>query len=393
MIKVIISAKNCCQKAKFLSMLSVVLLTAFVKLSAQQTVVSSLSNWQCSNAHQGFDFTGTTIANDWTALTYQVPTSWGTPVSGDVTQGGTVVQGSTAIRANNNNFSTQYFRHIFTVAGTSCADATLQIVGDNGVRVYLNGNLLTDSNLSFDAGAGSVFTNLTFRMGNNVVAPIRTITVPSRMFQNGRNVLAVEHIEVSKANSQSYFSLGLSIPQAIQQTVVSSMSNWQCSNANQGFDFTGTNIPNDWAALTYQVPTSWGSPTNGYVTQGATVAGSTAIRANNNNFSTQYFRRDFTLVGKPCTDATLQIVGDNCLRVYINGTLVPGSNLSFNAGGGSIFTNLTFQMGNEVLVPTRTLTIPSGMFQNGKNVLAVEHVEVSKINSQSYFSLALSVNN
>jgi hypothetical protein len=295
-------------------------------------------------------------------------------------------------------YVTTYFRKAFTVADPNAIfSMAARILRDDGVAVYLNGVEILRNNLAPGAAFDSLATatvsgtdETTYFTFDNLN---RTPLVP------GTNVLAVEVHQVALDSSDVSFDLELLLsttappPAPTVTTIVPTGSIWKYKD--DGSDQRMPANGNLWFGHRDFVDTAWASgPAQlgyGDGDEATRVRCDLAMSTtcNTANFTTTYFRRQFT-VADPAQFAKLaiQVLRDDGVAIYLNGVEVGRNNLAPGATFSSLATG-TVSGAEETTQFILFDNIDPTLLVAGNNVLAVEVHQVAANSSDLSFDLRL----
>ncbi len=290
----------------------------------------------------------------------------------------------------NNKYISTYFRKLFNVSNPGQLQSlTMQLLHDDGAVVYLNGTVIAYPNmLSSQTKYGTLASGCSTADVNTIV------NIPSSLLVQGTNVLSVEVHQCSTNSANMVFDASLynqgsapqpeptaaptnaptsapsivptnmptaapSFPPASNGNVIRSGETWLYFDQGQ--------VPaSNWTATDYN-DGAWksGSAPFGYGTNEATTVNYGPD--SNNKYITTYFRKAFNVDNPAQSQSlTLQIVADDGVVAYLNGTPIANPNMP---DGGVSYNTMPNGCGNAIVTQ---VTVPSRLLVAGKNVLAIE---------------------
>ncbi len=276
------------------------------------------------------------------------------------------------------HFITTWFRKSFTLADPSPYGAfELELLRDDGARVYLNGQELVRSNLPAGTiGAQTLAVAAVTGLDEGVFTPFE---VPVGLLVAGSNTLAIEIHQSDAASSDISFDARL-VGTSYGTRLVAAGATWKYKD-------DGIAPPANWTAPGFS-DASWSSgPAQLGYGEGdeATLVQSGPAGAHH---ATTWFRRAFS-VGNPAAFHALELrlLADDGADVYLNGERVFRRFLPQSGVGPSTLAGYALEGPDErrfvgTLVDRRLLVA-------GTNVLAVEVHQVDPASDDLSFDLEL----
>ncbi|WP_224369014.1 glycoside hydrolase family 88 protein [Hyalangium versicolor] len=263
-----------------------------------------------------------------------------------------------------------YFRRHVTLAGP-VTQAALRVIHDDGVAVWVNGTLVFSKYVA-NGTAHSVYASATSQDNE-----LSSSSVNPSPFREGDNVIAVMVKQSGGSSSDISFDLELTAttrpssgPQGPQGIAFG--ESWRYSDS-------GVDPGPQWFTLAFN-DSGWamGPGQLGY----GDGDEATVLRRLSPAQPSVYFRKKLTLSG-PVTSAELQVLHDDGVAVWVNGTLV-FSRYVGNGTSHAVYASST-SADNQV----STAIIPGSAFVSGENIIAVMVKQSSPTSSDVSFDLAL----
>jgi hypothetical protein len=223
---------------------------------------------------------------------------------------------------------TSYFRHEFTTTQDS-TDVAIEILVDDGTKVYLDGQEILSFNCCefAEAGQPAEYAERSRGEGNEFGYAFGRLpdldTVPS-----GDHVLAVEVHQWDPASSDMGFSMRL-YDGFVREDYIDSGSSWKY--------FEGTAEPSggtlDWAKSSFD-DSEWASGPEGFgyerdperPTDSVVPLLGTPLQEMEGNYSTVYLRKNFSVADASLINSMiLEVDYDDAFFAYVNGSLVASS--------------------------------------------------------------------
>ena len=283
----------------------------------------------------------------------------------------TVSYGSDA----NNKHITTYFRKTVNITNPgSYSDFTLNVRRDDGVVVYINGTERYANNMP----AGRTYTTLASSAASDDGGTPQTATLLSSYFVNGSNTIAVEIHQNSASSTDLTFDLEL-LANTAPTAIINFGEIWKYRDNNTrpaGWETVGFNDAG-WSS---------GAAELGYADAPATTVsyGPDA----NNKYVTTYFRKTFNITDlNNYNNFTLNVVRDDGVIVYLNGTEVARNNMPAGAPSHGTFASAAISGGDETTPISFSLSRCN--FVEGVNTIAVEMHQSDATSSDLSFNLQL----
>jgi hypothetical protein len=291
-------------------------------------------------------------------------------------------------------FTTTYFRRNIAITNPSQYQALyFRMTRDDGAVVYVNGVEVWRTAMP----SGTVFYS-TFALsdplsesdGPNESALFFSPALAPSVFANGNNTISVEVHQVNAASSDLGFDLELVAVPLAPQTLLPLGSNWKYW-AN-----TEANAPVNWAATAFN-DGAWPSGVaklgfggDGEVTPIPAGCGTLGSPGNcTPKFNTIYFRTTVNIANvSSFAGFAFDLIRDDGAVVYVNGVEAWRSNMPAGAIAYSTFASSLVDGANENALLSSPL-IPTSLFQNGTNVIAVEVHQINAISSDLGMDLRL----
>lgn len=271
-------------------------------------------------------------------------------------------------------YITTYFRKNITIGSTATyLDYTLNVKRDDGVVVYIDGTEVFRSNIA--AGAVNYTTLAVNAADDGNTAQSTTLSIAQ--LPSGNHTIAVEMHQTNVTSSDLTFDLELV---ANESTVVSFGSSWKYLD-------NGTNQGTTWTATTFN-DAAWASG-NGEIGYGdgdeTTVIGYGGNASN--KYVTTYFRKNITIGSTALfSDFTMNMVADDGIVVYIDGTEIYRNNMPGGAIGYLTLASSAYE--NNALTTNLTLA----QLPTGNHTIAVEVHQTAVTSSDLSFNLELKAN-
>ncbi len=277
---------------------------------------------------------------------------------------------ATVLARTSPNTPSVYFRKAIALAGPP-AGATLKVVHDDGVAVFVNGALV------FSKYVAGGLAHAAFASATSQDNELSTVQLPASAFVAGVNVVAVQVKQVSPTSSDLSFDLELSFGAAGGErtfTAVPFGSVWR-------YDDAGVDRGGGWSQPAYN-DAAWreGRAQLGY----GDGDEATVLRQGTPSTPTYYFRKRVPISGTVIA-AQLKTVRDDGIAVWVNGVPVlrramdNGTTFGVYASAGSLDNELD----------TATLALNPNPFVAGENVIAVMVKQVGPTSSDLSFDLEL----
>lgn len=274
-----------------------------------------------------------------------------------------------------NKYITTYFRKAVTIADPGIySDFTLNVRRDDGIVVYINGVERYADNMP----AGRTHGTPALAAAADDGATPQTVTLSSAFFSAGTNVIAVEVHQSDIASSDLTFDLEL-LANAAPVGLINMGATWKYLDNNTrpaNWETTGFN---DAAWATGAAELGYGDAPVTTVSYGPSAT---------NKYITTYFRKTFTVTGLNTYNSfTLNVLRDDGVVVYINGTEVARDNLP----GGTIqhITPALAAISGAGETTPISFTISPCAFVEGTNTIAVEMHQSDITSSDLSFDLSL----
>ena len=352
-------------KIKITTLLMMVLFA--ISAEAQTTFIGQTATWSWKDT--------TAYPTNWTATSYD-DSHWSSN-SGIFGYGGIGATITTTISAS----PTTLFRREFNLTGTNYGSLDLNLLCDDGVVVYLNGNVILSDNMpgtvNFNTYASSAVAG-----GDEGDYDGFSYTISPGDLVVGTNVIAVELHNASATSSDAGFDLEV-IGYPPSAYVVNSGDSWYYWD--QGSEPTGT-----WEDDTNYAVGSWSSGNSllGYGSiDGRTVATTVSYGpSSTNKYPTTYFRKNFTISDTSSVNyLDIDYVRDDGVIIYVNGVEVIRDGLASGTIGYSDYANQTIG-GSDEGAWQNAIVVPTVLHQ-GQNVIAAEVHQTNATSSDVAFDL------
>lgn len=278
----------------------------------------------------------------------------------------------------NNKYITTYFRIAVNIPNPALyTNFTLNVRRDDGVVVYINGTERYADNMP----AGRTYTTLATGAAGDDGATPQTTSLSSAFFSPGTNVIAVEIHQNAVTSTDLTFDLEL-LGNSSPVGLVNFGDSWKYLDNNTR--------PANWQTTAYN-DAAWvsGASELGYADAPATTVsyGPDA----NNKYVTTYFRKTFNITGLTgYNNFTLNVVRDDGVVVYINGTEVARDNMPGGTPAHGTFASTAISGTGETTPISFSLSTCS--FVEGTNTIAVEMHQSDLTSSDLSFNLELTGN-
>jgi len=262
-----------------------------------------------------------------------------------------------------------YFRK--KIAVSQPAAATIRVIHDDGVAVYLNGTLV------FSKYVANGLAHSAYASATAADNELSTFTVPASAFAAGDNVMAVMIKQASGTSSDVSFDLelvtGATVPAPAPVVVVQHGDVWKYDDRNVDPGPSWMNAAFDdaaWKSGPSQL--GYGDGDEATVLQHLSPAQPTV-----------YFRKKVTLA-KAVSAASVAVTHDDGVVVWVNGRQVFSKYVGSTAHSAYAIAQAA---DNEV----STFSIDPALLVAGENVIAVAIKQVSGTSSDVSFDLKLEV--
>jgi len=279
-------------------------------------------------------------------------------------------------------YITTYFRKSINITDPSAyVNFTLNVLRDDGIVIYINGTERYSNNMP----AGRLHSTLATAAASDDGATPQTATLSSSFFSAGTNVIAVEIHQNSTTSSDITFDLEL-LGNAAPSGLINYGSTWKYLDNNTR--------PAGWETIAFNdVAWSSGLSEFGYGDGGeatcvASGGGGTLCTPTGNKYITTYFRKTFNVTGLNTFNSfTLNIIRDDGVVVYINGTEVARNNMPGGTPAHSTLASAAIG-GTDETTPI-TFSLSPCAFVEGTNTIAVEMHQNDVTSSDLSFNLEL----
>ncbi|HIO21876.1 MAG TPA: tandem-95 repeat protein, partial [Nitrospirales bacterium] len=284
--------------------------------------------------------------------------------------------------ATDKKFATTYFRTEFKVTDVDqLNDLKLRILRDDAAAIYLNGNkvhrdetLPENTAYHFYTGESNSYSETSFSSFEMDVSQL----------VEGTNLLAVEVHQAAPDSSDMSFDLSLQANSAAV-TLLAEGSSWSylADGSDQGIGWRDTDYDDtDWLTGTAQF---------GYGDEDEVTLVEFGY-SETSKIPTYYFRHAFELSDADrISQLLVNMIRDDGAAVYLNGIEIVRNNLVSGATFNTLATNSVTDLAESALIPFNFFDVPSRMFVDGSNVLAVEVHQHDGISSDISFDLELIV--
>lgn len=292
--------------------------------------------------------------------------------------------GGTLCDPTGTKYTTTYFRKRINISDpTGLPDFTFRTYRDDGIVVYVNGDEVFRSNMNPGAVTHNTFS---IECATDDGADIQTYLVPSSAFVAGINVIAVELHQCNATSSDLIFDMELlgDVTLSPPATLINFGDDWKYLD-------NGSNQGSAWQAPAFD-DGSWsvGPAELGYGDGDESTVVSYGGNANN-KYTTTYFRKTFNITDlNEITSLSLNVIRDDGVVVYINGTEVATDNMP--AGVPAYNTFAVTAVGNADETTPVSFTLSPSLFIEGTNVIAVEIHQANLTSSDVSFDLELIAN-
>ena len=265
---------------------------------------------------------------------------------------------------SNDKYPTTYFRQEFNIVDASLyTDLLLRYRRDDGIAIYINGQLVLKENLPSSLTS---YDTLALTSIDGGETDYQELTIPTSTLVDGTNLLAVEIHISSASDADMSFDLSLAGQRAAMSSILigARANDWRYSDS-------GDELPVQWRDEAYAEP-GWktGAAPLGYGDgDEATVISAGPSLSEKNPVS--YFRKQFNVADTNAfSHLNISLQRDDGAVVYLNGTEIMRSNLP---EGQILYTSLPIE-GIGAVDENNYIQklIPSALLNDGSNVIAVE---------------------